>query len=912
MRNSYLIRHIAIKSPTWAAIIIVTLILTILMACNVGIGPWIERRAGDLKESVSSTASLEVFFSDDGLAAYETKTLIPAIDLATAVYTVSGAGPDGATFSLENLSASSVTIHDIVLGSWEVTVVAYNAAGMALGQGSNNLSLIDGGATVYITVLPYTDPGDLNLSVSWPGALVTSPVVYATLTLLGSETTTAIFTISAGTASYSDAGLTPGYHLLIFELYDGNVHRHSIVESIRIVSNQTTSGCYTVSEYDLTADALPNSTFSVAAGEYAVPQVVAMYTAASGATIRYTLNGSPPSSNVGRIYSAPVMVSSSATLRAIATKDGYRDSQVSEANYVITDSVETPTVSPAEGLYFESILAALHTSTPGTSILYTENGSEPVPGSNGSIYSTPIPIATDTTLKAVAFYTGVFSSTTNMITANYRITDYVDDPVFSLEEGTFFSEQMLVLTTTTEGADIYFTVDGTSPSIINGMRYIEPLLIDGTLTVKAVAVKADWGNSQTVDNVYTIKVSDPTSDIPGGTYNVAQSITLSCDTSDTSIIYTTDGTSPLVTGILYSGAIDIAETTTLKYAAIRDGWTNSNVLTEMYTLQVVSPTFDPPPGIYGDSSIGVVIDTANTGANIIYTTDGSTPSTINGYFGNNPNISGSSTLRAVAVRNGWADSGITAGLYNLDDMSVIPPNGSILSAGSIDIDFPNWAEAISYHVQLSTTDDFFHIVEEDSALTTSDYVTVTSKGIGEIWFWRYRYNDGSMDSDWLGPNAVMGEVYDVGEIGPAGGIVFYDKGSYSDGWRWLEVALVDQSEGVPWGDPTILVGTSADLGTGKTNTQAITDALGMGAYAARICHDLPLDEYEDWFLPSIDELDLIIQVFHMYEIGTFNDGLYWSSTEDSISGARVRYYSNSTGIALSKWGGASVRAVRDF
>ena len=86
----------------------------------------------------------------------------------------------------------------------------------------------------------------------------------------------------------------------------------------------------------------------------------------------------------------------------------------------------------------------------------------------------------------------------------------------------------------------------------------------------------------------------------------------------------------------------------------------------------------------------------------------------------------------------------------------------------------------------------------------------------------------------------------------------------------------------------------------------------MGAYAARICHDLPLDEYEDWFLPSIDELDLIIQVFHMYEIGTFNDGLYWSSTEDSISGARVRYYSNSTGIALSKWGGASVRAVRDF
>ncbi|MBK8476319.1 MAG: chitobiase/beta-hexosaminidase C-terminal domain-containing protein [Opitutaceae bacterium] len=76
--------------------------------------------------------------------------------------------------------------------------------------------------------------------------------------------------------------------------------------------------------------------FSVPGGSYDVTQIVVLTTATSGATLRYTTDGSAPSANNGIDYTGPLTVSASVTLRVIALLDGMPSSGVVEARYVIT------------------------------------------------------------------------------------------------------------------------------------------------------------------------------------------------------------------------------------------------------------------------------------------------------------------------------------------------------------------------------------------------------------------------------------------------------------------------------------------------------------------------------------------------------------------------------------------------
>ena len=119
-----------------------------------------------------------------------------------------------------------------------------------------------------------------------------------------------------------------------------------------------------------------------------------------------------------------------------------------------------------------------------------------------------------------------------------------------------------------------------------------------------------------------------------------------------------------------------------------------------------------------------------------------------------------------------------------------------------------------------------------------------------------------------------------GDIGPAGGIVFYDKGRVSAGWRYLEAAPADQSSGIQWynGD-YIDIKTGTAVGSGKANTEAIIAAQGNGNYAATLCKNLTLGGFSDWFLPSKDELDLMYKNLKKSNSGGFGEGWLWSSSQ---------------------------------
>ena len=154
------------------------------------------------------------------------------------------------------------------------------------------------------------------------------------------------------------------------------------------------------------------------------------------------------------------------------------------------------------------------------------------------------------------------------------------------------------------------------------------------------------------------------------------------------------------------------------------------------------------------------------------------------------------------------------------------------------------------------------------------------------------------------------EIYDIGDIGPAGGIIFYDKGSFSDGWRYLEAAPASSEFRATWGSPSRNVsGTTAAIGAGMQNTQL---NIGSGSSAAQRCLQLDINGFTDWFLPSREELNLIYQNLKLNDLGDFSNSWYWSSTQHSQGSGWSQWFNGGSHSGNAKNSTASVRAIRTF
>ncbi len=153
-------------------------------------------------------------------------------------------------------------------------------------------------------------------------------------------------------------------------------------------------------------------------------------------------------------------------------------------------------------------------------------------------------------------------------------------------------------------------------------------------------------------------------------------------------------------------------------------------------------------------------------------------------------------------------------------------------------------------------------------------------------------------------------IYAIGDTGPAGGVVFYITNGGQNG---MEAATADQGSSVQW-DCKYKEITGADgaaVGTGAQNTSDILAECSQVGKAAELADAYALGGYTDWFLPSIDELDLLYQ--QKAVVGGMGAKFYWSSTEYGRYSASALYMS--TGEIC---GGCEkdlpfrVRAVRAF
>jgi hypothetical protein len=161
-------------------------------------------------------------------------------------------------------------------------------------------------------------------------------------------------------------------------------------------------------------------------------------------------------------------------------------------------------------------------------------------------------------------------------------------------------------------------------------------------------------------------------------------------------------------------------------------------------------------------------------------------------------------------------------------------------------------------------------------------------------------------------DVAVKKKYKVGDTGPAGGIVFYVTALGNHG---LEAAPVDLNSGAgaEWGCRYTPI-TGADgtaIGTGVQNTANILAECTELGIAAKLADDYGLNGYDDWFLPSKNELNEMY--INRGVVGGFASYFYWSSSQSDSSLAWGQNFDGGFQNGYSsKYVTLRVRAVRAF
>jgi hypothetical protein len=248
-------------------------------------------------------------------------------------------------------------------------------------------------------------------------------------------------------------------------------------------------------------------------------------------------------------------------------------------------ALASPVISPSGGTYNAALTVTI-TASAGASIYFTTNGS--APSTSSPLYSSPITVSSTTTVEAIAVESGYQNSSTT--SATFTITPVTAAPTFSLASGTYTTAQSVTIVDQTSGATIYYTTDGSSPTASSTM-YSGAISVNSSITLKAIAIAAGFANSAVASASYTINLpaaATPVISLPTGTYNAAQTVTITDATPGAVIYYTLNGDIPTTQAAAYAGAISIDATETLKTIAVASGYSESAVPSATYTLDAIS------------------------------------------------------------------------------------------------------------------------------------------------------------------------------------------------------------------------------------------------------------------------------------------------------------------------------------
>lgn len=555
------------------------------------------------------------------------------------------------------------------------------SAGTYLAAQSVALSSSLAGSTIYFTTdgstptmnsTPYTTPISVAVGQTIkafaiaPGAAAST---IASATYLIGSTAAPTFTPPAGaypaTQNVTLASTTPGAS--IHYTLDGTVPTTTsskYTTSIEVSSGKTIQAIAVAdgmapspvssATYLIGSTAAP--TFTPPGGSYASTQLVSMASTTKGATIFYTIDGTPPTTK-STVYTEPVSVSKGTVLQAIATAPGLANSSISTSSYLI-GSANPPTFLPLGGNYLTPQWVKIASTTPGTSVYYTTDGTDPTTGS--TLFKDSLHVTSGMTIKAIATGGGVSGSP--VASATYVIGT-AGTPTFTPAAGTYATAQLVTLSSSLEGATIYYTTNGAVPTS-SSTRYTAPIQVAAGQTLSAIAMAPGKANSSVAVATYVIGVAaTPTFTPKEGSYPTGQSVAIASATPGATIYYTLDGTTPTDKSSVFSAALSVNKGQTLKAIAVVDGMANSPLGSATYLIGTVSaPAFNPISGSYTGTQ-WVTLSSSTKDAKIFYTTDGSDPGPGSINYSGTIAVHTSDTLKAYATVEGMAPSTVSFGRY---------------------------------------------------------------------------------------------------------------------------------------------------------------------------------------------------------------------------------------------------------
>lgn len=491
---------------------------------------------------------------------------------------------------------------------------------------------------------------------------------------------------------------------------------------------------------------------SLAPGSFGGTQYVLLASNSNGASIRYTTDGSAPSTSNGILYTGEIAITSTTILKAIAYDGALQNSDVFTGTYSIQGIASTPTVTPAAGTYATNtapFLVTLSSLTAGATIYYTTDGSTPT--TTSKIYTWPITISGTVTIKAYSVAPGTYDS--SILSATYNISDTVPSPTASPIGGTYISNQTVNLSCATAGASIYYTTNDTIPTP-NSTLYTGPIAVATSQTIRAIAIKPGMTTSNVLVATYTISADVGntvlfrnlapyqgrmvharfTAPLTGtfvkaafyGTNsntNNSVKLTLYEDINGNgsnlvrvggTIEYTNigvmaekrwhdfDTSFEIVSGHQYQIGMDFSDNASVQMdytvwsepngysigGNYSEAWasniTSASVNALHYAIKgsvsptgtVAAPVASPAAGAYSVAQM-ITLSTATAGADIRYTLDGAIP-TVNSPLYTGPiSVTATQTVKAVGIKAGSASSAVFSGTYSIGPKQQAPQNPNI-------------------------------------------------------------------------------------------------------------------------------------------------------------------------------------------------------------------------------------------
>lgn len=284
-----------------------------------------------------------------------------------------------------------------------------------------------------------------------------------------------------------------------------------------------------------------------------------------------------------------------------------------------SDVVATPVINPNGGSFWESQEVSISCATDGATIYYTTDGTDPTTGS--AVYSASFTITATNTVKAFAVKADMTDSeiATAEFTKATPMTVAQALAVTPPQNGVYVSgiiSEITEVSTQYHNATYKISDDGTHSSeltvfrgkYLNGANFTsedqiqvgDVVVVYGDLGTYNEAIQLNQ-NNYLVSLVRPEKVATPTFSPAAGTYYAAQSVTIACETEGATIYYTTDGTDPTTESSVYSEAIAVNTTTTIKAFAVKEGINDSDIATAEYTI-ILTPSITVTPATANPSA----------------------------------------------------------------------------------------------------------------------------------------------------------------------------------------------------------------------------------------------------------------------------------------------------------------------